>query len=364
MRARRSSGHAALLIAAVLAAPAGAALAGKPGGGGGGGTPPGSIYFSPDDGWLGPSSILVMDGAGGHVATLATSVPGDQRLAASRLRHGGRRWFLKTEPVVGEAGFGGLPRFDVYAVREDGAVHVRLTGDPTLDCARGARTAWTPDESAVGATISFAARRWTGASAGDTVVAGTAGLYTAHVAFDAAGDVVGLDAEPSFRVSLGTYVQNGNEAVDARAVAWSPDMTRGVCDRFSSGADIRVVDVATGASTVIASGGVEECDWSPDGSRIAFVGQAFTHPDPYPSIYVVSPTGASRTLIFQSAKSGPVNLDSLTGLRWSSDSAQVAFEWQKSGSWYQSIYRVAATGGTAVRLRSDPAKNLCIADWR
>jgi hypothetical protein len=60
---------------------------------------------------------------------------------------------------------------------------------------------WAPDEDAGGATIGMLGRRRTGTTSADTVVPGSVGFYTAHLTFDAAGDVVGFEAPAERRSS-------------------------------------------------------------------------------------------------------------------------------------------------------------------
>jgi len=353
------------VVAAALGAamiPAGVVLAGKPGGGGGG-TPPGTINFSRTGGTAGaPTSILSMDGAGANVTTLATNIPPNSNVVrASRLLHGGKRWFITQEIVPGEAGIhGSSTRIDLFAVREDGAANVRLTSDPTMQFI-GIPATWAPDETAAGATVSWLARRWTGTSSSDTVVSGSCGIYAAHVAFDGAGDVVGLDVAPSRLVSVGTAVLGGFETPDAHAFAWSPDMTRVVCDRISVKTDIRVVDVPSGAATVIATAPFAMSpDWSADGTKIAFVRQdRGNKQNPNQSIATVSPTGAGLFIAYKS----DVNLSGgLDFLRWSPDGAFLAF-WELSSTNVNEFLRVAAAGGSATVL-SGSADSEWLGDWR
>ncbi len=362
MHGRKALAYLALVAAAWLV-PAGAALAGKPGGGGGG-TPQGTIYFSPSDQL---TSICAMDGGGGNRTTLVAGLPGGLT-RASRLLHGGRRWFLRRETVPGESGPGGnANRMDFFAVREDGALRIRLTSDPAMDYWSniGGQLSfdWAPDEDASGATISCIARRWTGTSSTDTVVPGSAGLYTADLVFDASGDIVGLAAEPTFTLSLGTIVWHGHEVADAMHFSWSPDMSRLVCDRHASQTQIRVVDAASGAATVIAtsSAGAWAPDWSPDGSRIVYLSGNVRNDDP--GVVTVSPTGSDRKIVFIAKNTNPFAEDSLYSPRWSPDSAWVAFTRRPMGS-IASVYRVTASGASLANLTPDATENQRLWDWR
>jgi hypothetical protein len=309
-----------------------------------------------------------MDGGGGSRADLFSTQSGD--VQASRRLHGGKRWFLTREIVPGEPGFG-VARRELFAVREDGALHVRLTGQPTMQYLR---VDWAPDEDESGATISMFGRQWTGTSAADTVVAGTCGLYVAHLSFDADGNAVGLDADPVFRFDLGTYGPPGQELPNARTYSWSPDMTKLAVDMRNPG-DIRVIDAVTGA--VASFGPGEAPDWSPDGTRIAyarFVPGSSSSRDAW-TIQTANPEGGSvATLASFRTRVSASTSQSVTGPKWSPDGAHVAYQYvftQNGARWMHSVYRVAASGGTSTNLTPEVGTGtgggtfgLGLRDWR
>jgi hypothetical protein len=345
----RMAGGAAVIAAAMLLTSD--VLAGKPGGG----TPPaptGTIYFrdqASGDGFYPYYLLDSMDGNGGNRAVVMRT---HLAVHASRKLHGGRRWLLTMEEIADEAGPGGRVRLEVFAVREDGALHVRLTGRPAMEYWKAE---WAPDEDANGATVSMLGRQWTGLSSSDTVVDGTWGLYTAHLTFDGDGNVVGLDADPVFAVSLGTAFFNGGlqEMPDVSSYSWSPDMTRLAADNYG-GTQIRVVDVASGAVVPLGSGA--NPDWSPDGSKIAYRGNVVTKKAYKYALQTVRPDGTGVTTVLSVAVSWP---------RWSPDGAYIAYTY---GSDRNYVYRVRADGSGSTNLTPDatggPSGGFVLIDWR
>ncbi len=345
---RMACGAAVILVALLLTSEV---FAGKPGGGTPP-TPPGTIYFRDrvsGDGFYPYFVLHSMDGSGGSRATVMRT---HLDVHASRRLHGGKRWLLTQEEIAGEPGPGGRVRLEVSAVREDGALHVRLTGQPTMEYFK---VEWAPDEDASGATVSMLGREWTGTTSSDTVVGGTWGLYTAHLTFDGDGNVVGLDADPVLAVSLGTAFFNGRlqELPDVGSYSWSPDMTRLVADNWGR-TQIRVVDVASGDVVPLGSGA--DPDWSPDGSRIAYSRYVASKKGSY-ALQTVRPDGTGVTTLLSSA--------SLGGPRWSPDGAYIGYTY-RSDRYY--VYRVGADGSGNTNLTPDatggPYGGFVLVDWR
>ncbi len=368
----------AAAVVAAFAAVGGTAretFAGKPGG-----TPPppatGTIYHQDLATSAGPPSYTYvygsMDGNGGSRAVLLRT---SDLARPSRRLHGGKRWFLASVRLD----LVGVSRNDLIAVREDGAGEVRLTNnDGTM---LYSNLDWAPDEDGNGATVSMVARRWTGPTKDDTVLPGTAGLYTAHLAFAGTGDVVGLDADPAYRLSLGIVYDSAGERADARAYSWPPDMTRlvvqsysGFWDDSSSTPDpqIRVVDATSGAVTPLGSGDVP--DWSPDGSKIAYR-RWIDGRNPGFALQTVRPDGSGvATLLSLKHRVGATRSQYPYSPKWSPDGAYVAYQYvlaDNGSSWTHYIYRIAADGTGNTNLTPEVTTGsgggfigLGLVDWR
>jgi dipeptidyl aminopeptidase/acylaminoacyl peptidase len=305
-----------------------------------------------------------MDGGGGDREALlgTTTWP-----CVSRLQHGGARWILQAEPVPGE-------RTHLFAVREDGAVRVRLTSDPYMQYQN--IYDWAPDEDATDATIGVVARRWTGAPLGGSVVASSCGIYTARLLFDAGGAVVGLDAEPTMALFVGATGPAGNESADVSSFAWSPDMTRIVWETggdhsFEYPHQLRVADLAQATFTNLGPGGFPA--WSPDGTEIAcsrdIAGSTNTT-----VIERLRPDGSGRaTVVSHKLRLGASKSQHVSGPRWSPDGAYLAYRHRlQDGSRTQTSYvhRVSAAGGGITNLTpevapiADQVSGAFLVDWR
>jgi hypothetical protein len=296
-----------------------------------------------------------MDGNGGSRAELGltgTSGPPNPvgTYRASRLLHGGARWFLHLEAVPGEVGPGGLDRYDFFVVRQDGAVRLRLTSDPAI--AYSYKCEWAADEDADGVTIGVLAARWTGTSSTDTVIPGTCGLYLARLDFDASGNPIGLEAEPALATPLPARGQPGREFPDVFGFfAWSPDMARIAFNRDSDRTNIWIADAGSGALALLGAG--EGPDWSPDGSKIV-CRRYVDGSKPSSVIETLRPDGTGRTILVSvNLRKTPGSSQYVQLPQWSPDGAYVAYNYTVDGHslnvayW---IYRVAADGTGVTNL--------------
>jgi hypothetical protein len=309
-----------------------AALAGKPsgGGGGGGGTVDGgTVWFQVRGASTTVLSTMNPDGSG--KAAVLSGPSFGASWSPSRSSHGGHRWVLQCRTIAGQTyADGTTPRREWFAVRDDGLAERQLTAQTDL-CAVD-EAAWAPGDSA----ISWTARKWqSGAFSG-------VDLYVATVTYDAAGDVVGLAAQPATpAVDL---------ASDVGGHDWSPDGSRVV---VSDGAHaLWVADLVSGAVSQLtrlvkrkptAVLGRDPA-WSPDGSRIAHSEAG--------EIRIAAVDGSSLTTVATTEGGAAICGEP----RWSplgSDLVYLRIAPPSSLSSRMDVFRVAAAGGTPVNLTAE-----------
>jgi WD40 repeat protein len=144
-------------------------------------------------------------------------------------------------------------------------------------------------------------------------------------------------------------------AGDATALAWSPDASR----LAYAGAEIHVTDLASGRTTLLASGigTVNTIEWSPDGTGLA-VDSMSANRD---RIIVFAADGSSeQTLVDQGAPQGP------GAPSWSPDGSRIAYvstpqkEGATSAHFSFEVWVVGADGSNPTRIF---AGRCCIGDW-
>jgi hypothetical protein len=260
------------------------------------------------------------------------------------LLHGGKRWFLQKNMEVDDEADG-----HIFAVNEDATVRVQLTDDPSLEIFLD----WTPAENAHQAVVSGLAQR---RGPDGLIDPASVGVYSATLRFDSAGSVIGLDAPPEFVVSLGVVELEGGEIVPDiwTDFSWSLDMTRIVVDRYH-GSALRVIEIATGKETVIATGYLHYPQWSPDGSKIAFV----SYTSSGHALDLIAPNGTARTTLVKS------RWDALYRSRWSPDSKHLAYQ-VMAWNWphEEDIWRVSLSNGSKANLTKDVSMSAYILGWR
>jgi hypothetical protein len=258
----------------------------------------------------------------------------------SRLPHNGHRWFVATLGISGQFYPDGTPRRELFAFRDDYDVNsnntpetrVRLTDDPTLE---PSFADWVPGDE----DISFIGLRWSSADPGAPAFEG--GLYTASLAFDGAGNIIGLASQPVapvISVPL-VEVQPGDWRPNFVAYSWHPAADR--VTYTDNDSQLWVANILN-AHTLIHTGNAHAPQFSPDGSKIAFTSAG---------IWTIKPNGAGLKLVVRQTTAWfPSHV------HWSPTGSHFVFAGESNIDIGNSdIFRVPATGGTAVSLTSTPA---------
>ncbi len=327
---------------------------GKPGGDGGGGdTGGGTIYFSSN-----PGGFSTMDSNGGSRTSL-----GIHSGEPSFELHSGQRWYVNVrELATGETYPNGLPRSELFAFNEGGAV-VQLTNQPDLEVWwQGYR--WTPGDntSAGDQHVSWTARRWettTDPMTGQTVFTGNVvdgGIYRAEISF-ALGEPVLLEQPPVPVVAVElvssqgfweAYEDGPTFAPNVHFHSWSPGgafLVYDLLDERNKGLWIAAPNSNDEHLPVSSTG--RNPEWSPDGALIAY--------DGWDGIETINFDGTNPKAIISSTATV-----SFYGPHWSPTGSHLTYSafdhWSKPsdplpGRTY--VYRATATGGGKTNLTKD-----------
>ncbi|MSU36424.1 MAG: hypothetical protein EXS36_15275 [Pedosphaera sp.] len=220
----------------------------------------------------------------------------------SRALHNNHRWFVRSRRITGQYYPNGIQRSEVFAMRDDTLTAVQLTDVLTLES--DGRVDWVPGDE----RVSFKARRWSSAEPGATVV--EAGLYTASLAFDGAGNITGLAAQPTTPAIPFSLVET------VPGELWLANMLN--------------------AHTRIYMGYEQAPQWSPDGTKIAF-----THG----GIATIRPNGTGFKLIIPGTSTWIYN-----AAQWSPASTHIVYTGYSNLSGNFDLFRATATGGSRVNL--------------
>lgn len=322
-------GFSALAAISVGAAP----------GGGGGGTGGGTIYYIgpwPNATSGGNAIMTKINSDGSNKTYLGLGLFGPP----SREVHNGHRWFVATLGISGESYPDGSPRRELFAFRDDYDVNsnntpetrVRLTDDSALV---PSSADWLPADQ----EISFIGLRWS--SADPRGVAIEAGLYIASLVFDGSGNIIGLESQPATPVISTAIVeiQPGVLRADLAAYSWDSAGERVTYTKNDS--TLWVANLLN-MHTQIFAGAAHAPQWSPDGSKIAFTGGG---------IWTIKPNGAALKLVVRQTSAWfPSHVF------WSPTGTHFAFAGESNIDLGNSdVFRVPATGGTAVNLTPTPA---------
>lgn len=309
--------------------------------------PEGTIYFQHSvDGDL---VMSTMKGDGSEKTILGVDYCiGDQKKfgGLSRLKHGGHYWFIQFCNVEGE--YPGGPQVkELFAVRDDGTMRVQLTDDPTLE---NDNRRWDPVFGIDDVNITFGAKRYI---EGEEVPVDF-GIYSAPIAYDGDGNIIGLSADPIRVWDTGYRIISGKYLVNVITFDWSPDETKIVLSKRGPDTQIVIADLGTGSESYLACG--YHPRWSPDGTKIVF-GQHCVAPI---GLATISPDGSDEEIIVpNSIKKGPSK-----GVQykydWSPDSKHLLYTWYvdkngPTGGYFVCV--VAANGDNPTCLTDNTWKN-------
>lgn len=232
----------------------------------------------------------------------------------SRQLHAGHHWFVFFGEIEGEFWPDGKPRYDLFAMRDDGSNLVRLTDDPGLDvwsAGPAADEIWLADDG----LVTFSGIAWdmtTGQPVGG-------GIYVAPVEFDENDNVVGLDAQPdplAPAVELPLVESNGYLRPEG-SWSWSPDVTAVAWSNFDGNLHVTDFLVNPPSDAVIVSGSAFNPNWSPDGSRIVFSNAG--------DIDSIRPDGSDWFVVQERPADKGNTSTSFNRPHWSPDSRQLVF---------------------------------------
>jgi hypothetical protein len=286
-------------------------FAAKPGGGGGGGgsVPAGRIYFYANGYWT-------MNADGKDKRREAYGPAGRSHL--THALHDGHRWYLELrDSSIGAAGA-------LYAVRTDGTDATLLLDAAELPVeASLSFPCWAKDDS----FFSFVASETEPA---------VSTICMVGVSFDTESGQPIVTTLPVPVVSVESVGETGL----CGPHDWSPDGSEVVYAEMTDDElngilfPISITNVVTNTTRLLSDDGIDPF-WSPDGTKIVFLGAG---------MQVINSDGTGRISLGAGYPEG-----------WSPDSKHVVFtsSFEKNGVSFADVMRVPAAGGAATNLTRD-----------
>ena len=266
----------------------------------------------------------------------------------STVTFGGHRWFLNTANVDPLEFYpDGVARAEVFAFRDDydyynndnSTTEVQLTNDITLQTSGDGLYSvhWVPG----GQKISFRARRWNG-----TVVS-EGGIYTGSLQFGPDGSIVGLLAQPTAPAL--PFSLDANSWPNVRTYGWDP---AGSKIAYDDSATLGVADVAGSPHVIIYNGLSHTPQWSPDGTKIAFM-------NPNCSIVTIGPDGRGLKEIIR--RTSAVTFDRPF---WSPTGSHLVCYGVVVATFDTDLFRATSSGASLTNLTNSPSIAEMSMGWR
>ena len=297
---------ATVLLSLALAAPANGAFPGQNG----------KIAFRD----LGPAGLYTVEPDGTGRTSLGTG--GDPAWAPDGLKIA----FADTGSGAG----------DIFVMNADGTGRSPLTSNPAGD----STPAWSPDA----ASIAFVSNR---DPTEDPCLDGAGDLYQMGSAGESGG-VTRLTTRDEYEM-VPRWSPDGSKIAFVRMVIANQDVT---CELALISQDLWVMNADGTGQQKIVNGGVEDLDWSPDGSKIVFslIGGAGGYYD----LWTIKPDGTAMTPLTTTSTG-----DSFTEVHpvWSPDGSKIAFES------FQDLWVMSSDGTSRTHL-VDTSMQETIPDWQ
>ncbi len=305
----------------------------NPGGGGGGKDtgPTGTIFFGMwDDNDVFYIWTIDPDGSGMAKRTMYV----EEVQVLSNKTHNGHYWYIGLVAIEGETYQDGIPRQEIFAIRDDNTLGLQMTTDEDMAFAyqQGENLCWVPGD----AYISWAGKVW--ADQGDgTYAYEDYGIYRAEVQYDTDGDVSGL-GDPVFVYDTGSCYQENRDAYvpDIYGYSWNPEGD-GIAFRSSDGY-IHIDSVPTSGSPTALVEGYQPA-WSPDGTKVSFTR--------YQEVLVIDVDGTDETSLVK-VKGNQGTFKGVDSPDWSPDGEYLVYSTWEVGratwNWKHSMYTIKADG--------------------
>ena len=226
--------------------------------------------------------------------------------------HNGHYWYVGLITITGETYPDGLPRQELYAIRDDNTMGFQMTDDEDMAFSptdQGEQLLWVPGD----VYLSWVGKVWTDLGGGTYTCDGY-GIYRAEVQYDNDGDVSGL-GDPDFVYDTGSYYDEYDDVdyPNVHGYDWSPDGDEIAIQMHDNYIYIDSIDGDSPTQLVSGFGP----KWSPDGTRIAF--------ERSKEILVIDVDGTDETSLEKVSNTRITTVRGVWGYEWSPDGKYVVY---------------------------------------